>query len=313
MPFDNVMSRADLQAGVTEQVSQDFLDYMTEDSATLQLMRRIPVGINQVRFPVISALPTAYFVNGDTGLKQTTEAAWTNKYLDVEEIAAIVPVPDAVLDDSGFDVWGEMRPLLTEAIGRVLDAAVWFGVNKPSSWPAAIATAAAAAGNTVTVGTAAQGAGGIAEDVNDLMGTIEADGFDVTGFLTKTAYKARFRGARDTTGQPLVDNISGGASIYGEPVVYSMRGLWPTGAGSAEMFALSGQEFVVGVRQDVTFKLATEAVITDNTGAIVYNLFQQDMSALRVLFRVGWQVRNTINREQPVEASRYPAGVMVAA
>ena len=26
--------------------------------------------------PVLSALPVAYFVNGDTGLKQTTEAAW---------------------------------------------------------------------------------------------------------------------------------------------------------------------------------------------------------------------------------------------
>jgi hypothetical protein len=54
-------------------------------------------------------------------------------------------------------------------------------------------------------------------------------------------------------------------------------------------------------------------VIQDNTGAIVYNLAQQDMSALRLTLRVGWQVANTINYDQPVEASRYPAGVLLSA
>jgi hypothetical protein len=64
---------------------------------------------------------------------------------------------------------------------------------------------------------------------------------------------------------------------------------------------------VVGVRQDITFKLFTEGVIQDDTGAIVYNLMQQDMSAMRVTFRVGWQVANVINYDQATEANRYPA------
>jgi hypothetical protein len=32
------------------------------------------------------------------------------------------------------------------------------------------------------------------------------------------------------------------------------------------------------------------------------------MVALRLTFRVGWQVANTINNQQPTEASRYPVG-----
>ena len=82
------------------------------------------------------------------------------------------------------------------------------------------------------------------------------------------------------------------------------------GADAAEMVAMAGREFVYGIRQDITFKLATEAVIQDNAGQIIYNLFQQDMSALRVVFRVGWQVRNTLNRENDDEASRYPAAIL---
>ena len=57
-------------------------------------------------------------------------------------------------------------------------------------------------------------------------------------------------------------------------------------------------------------KILTEAVITDNTGAIIYNLPQQDMTAVRLTFRVGWQVKNTINNDNPTENTRYPAAYL---
>jgi hypothetical protein len=72
-------------------------------------------------------------------------------------------------------------------------------------------------------------------------------------------------------------------------------------------------EFVLGVRQDITWKLLDQAVIQDGSGNIVYNLAQQDMVALRMTMRVGWQVANTLNYDAPVEANRYPAGVLLKA
>ena len=123
MPYNSLVSRTDAAALVPEEVSNAMLTSLTGRSAALELGTRIPISRNQTRFPVLSALPTAYFVSGDTGLKQTTEAAWDNKYMYVEEIATIVPIPEAVLDDAGFDVWGSIQPLMEEAIARTLDAA----------------------------------------------------------------------------------------------------------------------------------------------------------------------------------------------
>ena len=97
--------------------------------------------------PVLSALPVAYWVNGDTGLKQTSEAAWAGIELNAEELATIIPVPEAVLDDADFDIWGELRGPIAEAVALKLDQAVFAGVDKPASWPAAIIPAAQAAGN----------------------------------------------------------------------------------------------------------------------------------------------------------------------
>lgn len=303
-----MISRSDAAALIPEEVSQAMLTNLEAESAALSLSTRIPVATNQTRFPVLSALPTAYFVSGDTGLKQTTEVNWANKYLNIEELAAIVPIPEAVLDDANFDVWGSVRPLLEQAIARALDAAILFGVNKPAAWPTDLVAAAVAAGNVRARGTATAAQGGIAEDFNQLFATVEADGFMVNGVATRTTYKAYLRGARDTSGQALADLANN--SLWGEPLRFVTPGLWPTGLSAAEAIAGDWTQSVVGVRQDFTYKLLTEGVLTDNTGAIQYNLPQQDMVALRVVFRVGWQVANTINYEQAVEANRFPFAVM---
>ena len=53
---------------------------------------------------------------------------------------------------------------------------------------------------------------------------------------------------------------------------------------------------VYALRQDVTYKILTEAVIQDNTGAIVYNLAQQDMVALRAVIRLGVALPHPVTR-----------------
>lgn len=319
MAYNNITSRTDAAPLIPEEVSKTMLGKAVDSSAVLELFGRVNVGRSQVRFPILAALPVAYWVTGDTGLKQTTEIAWANKYLQVEEIAAIMPVPDNVIADMEANIWDEAMPLLIEAFGRTLDSAVFFGVNAPASFPTNIVAAAAAAGNSVSVGTNSVAQGGFFGDLDDLYGKIEQDGFEVNGFIAPTSFKARLRKVRGTDGRKLDEGRTSGdlSRLDGFPVAYTMKGLWPAagGAGVDGVQAIAGDwsQFVVGVRQDISMKILTEAVITDNTGAIIFNLAQQDMTAIRLTFRVGWQVANTINNENPTEATRYPAGYLKVA
>lgn len=312
MPYDSLTSRADSAALVPEDVSRAMLGRVRrETSAALQLFNRVPVVGAQTRFPILSALPVAYWVTGDTGLKQTTEVAWANKYLNVEELACIVPMPITVVDDldaNGVDAWGEIQPDVEEAIGVALDSAIFFGTNAPDSFPDDLLTATNAAGNTVTEGaTAAEG--GIGDDLDELIGLIEDDGYDPTGIVAARSLKGKLRRARTTTGEKLVQSPY--TEYEGLDIAYFMRGAWPTAVSTVRAFVGDFTEFVVGVRQDVRFDLFDTGVIQDGEGAIVYNLLQQDMVAARFTFRAGWQVSNRINRDQPTEANRYPAGRLI--
>lgn len=306
MPYNSLVSRSDTAALVPEEVSSAMLTSLSAQSAVMELGAKIPMSRNQTRFPVLSALPTAYFVGGDTGLKQTTEAAWDNKFMYVEEIATIVPIPEAVLDDSGFDVWAAIQPLMESAIARTLDAAVVFGVNAPSTWATEgnLVGKAVAAGNVVARGTNNAAAGGLHGDISDVVGKLELDGYLPNGAIGNISLKGRLRGVRDTTGRTL--DLPADVPTPR----YDLAGLWPTGVNAAELLVGDFTKLVVGVRQDMTYKLITEGVITDNTGAIIYNLPQQDMVALRLVFRAAYAVANPINYQEPTAANRSPFAVL---
>jgi hypothetical protein len=101
-------------------------------------------------------------------------------------------------------------------------------------------------------------------------------------------------------------------SILGEPAYFSRAGFssFSTSASNYSLVGIESDQFVVGIRQDMTYKLLDQATLFNSDGSVLYALPQQDMVALRVVMRLGWQVPNPINRLQQTEASRYPAWVL---
>lgn len=325
MPYDSVTLRTDVQAGATppgglipEDATSEIIKEAAEQSAVMRLARRLPnMSRAQRRMPVLNVLPTAYFVNGDTGTKQTTKMEWRDVFINAEEIAVIAPVPDSVLDDSAFDIWGEVRPAIAEAIGLAFDRAVLYGENAPSSWPDDLITQIIGAGHNVDPS--------FGDDLYDailaeggVVGKVEEDGYMVDGHLAKLTMRAKLRGLRDQQGQPIFgrDSLPEGPAQYqldGEPLIFPKNGSIVSDD-EADLIAGDWSKLVFSVRQDITWKVLDQAVITDptNDNAILYNLAQQDMTALRVVFRAGWALPNPVNRVNPTEATRLPFAALTA-
>ena len=297
-----LIDRTGAAALIPEENAAEIIQGAVEASSVLSLARRLAnMGSGTYKMPVLSSLPIAYFVNGDNGAKKTTDQQWENATITAEEIAVIVPIPQAVLDDAAYDIWAEVRPRVQEAFGKVIDAAILFGTNKPASWPAAIVSGAATANNVVTLDTDLY-QDSMGED--GVLGLVEADGYFVTGHVADISMRAKLRGLVDTNKQPIFKADMQTGSQYtldGEPMYFPRNGSFDKTAAS---------QLVYSIRQDITFQLFTDGIVQNTDGSIAYNLLQQDMVALRAVMRLGFALPNPVNGIQPTKASRYPFAVL---
>ena len=101
----NIIDRTGAEALIPIQESNEIIQGTIAQSAVLSRGRKLAnMTSKQYKMPVLDMLPIAYFVNGDNGQKKTTKQAWDKKFITAEEIAVIVPIPEAVLDDSDYDI-----------------------------------------------------------------------------------------------------------------------------------------------------------------------------------------------------------------
>lgn len=298
------------RAEVTDQLVPDeqvagILQTAPEESVVLNRARTVRMSSKKQKQAVLTALPEAYWVDGDTGLKQTDSVAWGGITMTAEELAVIVPIPDALVDDANVPLWDEIRPLIREALGKKVDQAALFGVDKPASWPAGIVPAAIAAGNVEQLAADND----LAEAFRKTAAKASKGGFAVNGFAVEPGLNWELRGLKDGQGRYVFGDPSqgGDATLFGYVLDEVRNGSW--NAAAATGVALDWSKFVVGIRQDVTFDLFREGVISDASGKVILNLMQQDSKALRVVFRVGFQAAVPVTRL----GGTYPAGVVTPA
>lgn len=294
-----MITRNDADALIEVQVANELFEGVVRESKALSMFKRLPnMTSDKTKLRVLDSLPVAYFVDEtkNNGRKSTSKMAWDAKYINAAEVAVIIPIKENVLNDASIDIWAEVKPRAVEAFAKKIDNAIFNGTGKPSDWRNGLIPSVVEAGKSV------DSTGKLYEDINNTMVKVEESGYNVTGFLGGTALKGKMRMLVDNVGQPIK-----GTEIDELPKAYLDNGAWDK---TKTLVAGDFSQAVYAIRQDVTYKVLTEAVIQDpNSGDILYNLAQDDMVALRVTMRLGWEIPNPVNAEDESE-TRFPFAVL---
>lgn len=303
MADPNVITRSNAEALIPQQISNEIIQALPTQSIALRLMRAMPpMTSKQTKIPVMTGLATAGFVTGDAGQKPTSNLIWDNVFINAEELAVMVPIPEAVLDDSSYDIWAQARPRIVEAFGKAIDQAIFFGTNKPSTWPAGLIPAAIAANNVVKHDDSATGSALYTELLGEsgLLSLVEESGIAPNGFVAGLSMRAKLRGALDSNGQPIFrasysNDVNGRMTydIEGMPIVFPDNGSWD--GDTALMLAGDFNYAVYAIRQDITFKMFDQGVITNGSGGVALSLMENDCVAMRAVIRLGWALPKPAN------------------
>ena len=291
------IDRTDIDALVETQVADEIFQGVVRESKALSMFKRLPnMTSDKTKLRILDSLPIAYFVDetSNNGRKNITKLAWDKKFINAAEIAVIVPIKENDLADADVDLWAQIRPRLVEAFGRKIDDAIFNGTGKPTDWRAGLIPSIINVGANVE-----ETANGLYSDINDTMVKVEESGYEVNGIIGGVGLKGKFRMMTDTTGQPLQATEIGSVARH-----FMDNGVWDKT--TSTLVAGDFSQAVYALRQDITYKVLTEAVIQDPTdGSILYNLAQDDMVALRVVMRLGWEIPNPVNALNETSA-RFP-------
>jgi len=315
MAYDDIISRTDAAGLMQPEYAEQVIAAIPGASAVLPLMTQEPTMSSDTKYqPVMTSIPKAYFVSPtDTGNRQTTEITWEYADLGIEEISAMVVVPQNVLRDSRFPIWDTVRPNLAAAAAELIDQTILYGgdgvTSKPSTWPDGLVTQASDASRTVSLAASTDLYSAIFSE-DGTWTLVEQHGFQVTANLAAPKQRARFRGLRDENGRPIFDN--NGDMVLGTPVIYPSLNTFNETNG----LLLSGDfnRAVFAIREDITYRVSTEGTVTDpSTGLTVYNLMQQKLAAIYVDIRLGWQLPRPVNWHKQSSADRpFPFALLTA-
>jgi len=319
---------------IPEPLAASIIQEAPRASAALRLCRRGTMSTRTQRMPVLDMLPVSYWVGGDTGMKQTTLQAWKGVNLIVEELATIVPIPENYIDDAQVPLWSEVQPRLVESAGFLIDSAVFWGLNKPSTWGPDLYSAAVQAGNVVKDGFTDFGGGttvpaaDFGQSITNLGDLMAQTGYTVNGMAGRPGLDWRMAGIRSSQGVPIfqadMTSTPGDGSdvtsgrIYGRRASLVDNGSWDNTR--AQLIVGDFSKAIIAIRRDISFKMFDQSVISNDSGQVILNLMQQDAVAMRMTMRLAYATVNPVTIMKPnatidgagSTTMRWPFGVLAS-
>lgn len=230
-------------------------------------------------FGIWQGQPTAAFV-AEAGTKPVTGAEFGAGTLTIQKIAVICVFTDEMLDDVQN---GDLNVLVDGGIRSAIAGTADYDAVNGSNFDSALVDST----SSVAMGTAPD-ALGLA--ISAARGSLEANGYGNPanqGVLLTTGFAQHIR---DAAGGGTIDRIYDNVRdpLYGlqNAVTSNLPALSGTTASDVVAFVVHKPNLHVRIRQDVTVKPSTEAVVDG------VSLYQNDETALRYVTQLGFFVHD---------------------
>ncbi|WP_369211299.1 phage major capsid protein [Streptomyces flavofungini] len=262
-----------------------------ESSAVMALARRAPLAIDATTsVPIPMDVPTADWV-GQAAKKPLSTSSVGVKQMTAKKLAVLIPVAEEVVMTNSGGLWTQLQADLPTAFARAFDHAAIHGKTmKGATGP--FSDYLAMTSQSVALGTASQGTGGIWRDLVTGMKEVIDEDWDYTGTVADYRLKPELLLATDTTGRPiLVDtqtpgtDMASAGTLIGHPLAYSrsVSGKQRRQSASADtgLRAIGGDwsQAAFGVGMDITVRISKEATYIDEEGG-VHSAFQENLVLL---------------------------------
>jgi len=210
--------------------------------------------------------------------------------LTAKKLVAMIPVSNELLEDANINLVDLLTILAGESLSKKEDD---WGLN-------GLAATEGILQNT-SVPVVTLGSGDVTyeaanfNDLIDVMNQMDENAIANARWVSSFSVFNGFRKLQSTTNEPILQNPGGGqpATLWNFPVVFSPVMPKTTDGSQAgkKFLTLANFDYMMfGDRKQVTVEISKEATITDTDGSTAINLFEQDMSAVRVIERVDIQL-----------------------
>ena len=264
-------------------VASEIIQNAQEQSAIMQLARRITLPGWGLTIPVITSDPEAEWVS-ETGVKPVKNPGLDKKVMQAYKLAVIVPFSNEFRRDAA-NLYTELVKRLPLALAQKFDSTCFFGSAPGSNFD-------------TLAGVTAQNLGaGAWQALIDADMAIAANNGDLNAFAISPSARGILLGAKDNIGRPLFVNSTAEGTV---PVVLGRRtvstkaayqaasGNNPAVVGFAGDWTKAMYGIVEGIKVDISDQ-ATLATKDASNNTVTINLWQQNMFAVRAEMEVGFR------------------------
>lgn len=285
---------SDFEGFLSPEESAPIFNDAIRQSVVQQLSRRVPLGINGQKIPVVTSKPTANWV-GEGGQKPATALGLGLKYIEPKKLAAIAVTSAEVIRANPGNFSQTLRTELAGAFATAFDFAALYNIGGDGTGSGPFDHYIAETTKAVEFGDATQQEGGIHADIVAGLSLLVNDGKKLRGFAFDDVAEPVFLSAVDANGRPIyVDTpLDDTTAVVTPGRLIGRPSFMGEGVGNGDVVGFGGDwsKTAWGAVGGISYRVSTEATVTIN-GELT-SLWENNLVAVLAEAEYGFVVADT--------------------